>query len=683
MPQDEIAPVKTSAFLRRAFVLCVICLAVFQFSENTADPDLWGHVLYGEHLLQTGHLMRTDPYSWTAPGHEWINHEILAEAAMALSFRALGGTGLLLLKMTIGLATFFIALSIAARGRNERTKLVAWAFGALAVVEISFGFAARPQIFTALALAIELWILRQIYRDKKAWALALPPLFALWVNTHGGVLAGMIVLVVAGFATTVESFLKRPQQSANKSAIQRPAFNRIGPLLCLFAVPCALALLANPYGPKLARWLVSSVLWLRPQISEWNPTTLDWNHAVFFICVALTVAAFLFSRRQKQLWEIAVLILLGAMAWRSVRNTPLFCVAAMAFVPTHLADALDRFRKNFQRLMELSLQPAGQNILATSLLLASAGSVAATFSLHKERAWTMEVPREQYPAAAVKFIQQHGLHGNLLVFFDWGEMCLWELPESRVSIDGRLDTCYPQNVIAAHWKFYNGESFDQGALDLSRADFALLPSKLAGSLVLARQDGWQPVYFDNLAVVLVKDVRQFPKLTGLRLPVQGDASATEGRAAFPNNPPTVQAKGRAKEKSDAALGGLDAVVLAEDDNLRLPLGRLLFADGGKAHDGEAVASFAEVRGGAVQDNLTRAGFAGDDVGFKPVAVGRVAAQDALVGPQTGSLHQIRRDGQAAFVIHVAVGDGGAVNLRFEQKHLHEPLIITHGAATST
>ena len=107
--------------------------------------------------------------------------------------------------------------------------------------------------------------------------------------------------------------------------------------------------------------------------------------------------------------------------------------------------------------------------------------------------------------AAVQFIQQHELRGNLLVFFDWGEMCLWELPDSRVSIDGRLDTCYPPDVIAAHWKFYNAEPFDGAALDLNRADFALLPSKLAGALALAKQDGWQAVYFDNLAVVLVKN----------------------------------------------------------------------------------------------------------------------------------------------------------------------------------
>ncbi|HEX7618553.1 MAG TPA: hypothetical protein VF480_07535, partial [Verrucomicrobiae bacterium] len=86
------------------------------------------------------------------------------------------------------------------------------------------------------------------------------------------------------------------------------------------------------------------------------------------------------------------------------------------------------------------------------------------------------------------------------------------------------------------WKFYNAEPFDGAALDVSHADFALLPSKLAGALALTKKDGWQAVYFDNLAVVLVKNVNQFPKFAGLKLPVQGDSSATEGRAAFPDHP---------------------------------------------------------------------------------------------------------------------------------------------------
>jgi hypothetical protein len=115
-------------------------------------------------------------------------------------------------------------------------------------------------------------------------------------------------------------------------------------------------------------------------------------------------------------------------------------------------------------------------------------------------------------------------------------MCLWELPDSRVSLDGRLDTCYPRDVINAHWKFYNDEPADKTALDIDRADFALLPVNLAGALALVKEHGWEAVYLDGLAVVLVKNPDQFPKLNGLirlTLPIKGEAQATLGRAPFP------------------------------------------------------------------------------------------------------------------------------------------------------
>ncbi len=233
---------------------------------------------------------------------------------------------------------------------------------------------------------------------------------------------------------------------------------------------------------------------------------------------------------------MAVTAVLGLMAFRSVRHTPLFCIAALAFVPPHLADVLQRFRAHFRRWDQLGQRPGVRKMLTAILLLASVGILAAAFTLHKERAWTMEVPRRQYPVSAVQFIRENGLRGNLLVFFDWGEMCIWELPDSRVSLDGRLDTCYPREVINAHWKFYNGEPATGNALDLDRAGFALLPANLAGALMLVKQHGWQPVYVDDLAVVLAKNPGQFPKLDGLKLPIQGGPQATQGRTPFPALP---------------------------------------------------------------------------------------------------------------------------------------------------
>jgi len=506
-----------------AFIIAVVCLAVFQFSENTADPDLWSHVFFGTQFVQTGKPTTIDYYSWTAHGQPSFDHEYLGEAVFGLAYLALGGPGLLLLKVVVGLLTFGMALSIAGKNLDPKTKLVAWAFGALAVVEISFGFAARPQIFTALFLAIELWILGQMHHGKWQWAFGLPPLFALWFNLHGGALAGIILLFVAAAATSAQWLLTKSVPARGIAA------------LLISAVVAAASVVLNPHGLELARWLVDSVLWLRPQIQEWNPAKLNGDHATFFCCAAIAAVAFAWSCRPRQLWEMAVLAFLFLVGFRAVRNAPLFCVAALALVPPHLADVLQRFRDHFQRFVELFNPPAMQKALAALFALVSAGIITATFTLHKKHFWTMEVPRAQYPVAAIDFIKQHDLNGNLLVFFDWGEMCIWNLPNSRVSMDGRLDSVYSPNLIAAHWKLYNGEPFDTNVLNLASADYALLPSHLAGSLALAKNDGWQPVYYDDLAVVLVKNPRQFPGLTGLKLPVQGDPSATEGRDAFPNH----------------------------------------------------------------------------------------------------------------------------------------------------
>jgi hypothetical protein len=528
-------------FLKVCFCCWVLALAVYQFSENTADPDLWAHTMFGEQWLASGRLEKTEPYSWTARGAPWVNHEVLAEAALGGAHRLAGGTGILLLKGLVGLLTLLIALRLGGEDLSWPQRAVAWGVAAVAGMEISFGFAARPQIFTALALALELWLLRRIHREKYWWALALPLLFALWINTHGGVLAGVVVLVAAGGATTAGFLWARLKPGAVSSHSRRFAsirgFLRVRTVLVLWLSTAAamLALLVNPWGFGLVRWLIGSVLWLRPEIEEWNPTHLGWDHAALFALIAAAAFSFAFSRRPRVLWEIAVCALLAVLALRSVRHTPLFAIAALAFVPPHLADALERYRAVFSRLEALFMRPATQVALAALLGVTSIGMLGATLTLHKQHPLTMEVPKNQYPVAAVEFMRQNELRGNLLVFFDWGEMCLWELPDCPVSVDGRLDTCYPRQLIAEHWNFYNDRPVDPAILDLNRADLALLPVNLAGGLALAKKMGWQAAYFDDLAVVLVREPGRFRKLQP-SLPVRGDAGAAAGRVPFPAKP---------------------------------------------------------------------------------------------------------------------------------------------------
>jgi len=344
------------------------------------------------------------------------------------------------------------------------------------------------------------------------------------------------LLFVATIATAAQGFCGRVAPNFLRPRIAAPAPPGVPAWLAISCAASAAALLVNPYGFNLIRWLAESVMWLRPQIAEWNPVKFSGDHAALFLCVAIAAASFLLSRRPIALWELALTGALGFMAFRSARHTPLFCIAALAFVPPHLAGALERFKNSFARLTNLFRNTTVQKISTALLAAASLGIIFAAGTLHKERAWTMEVSRREYPVAALEFIKQHGLHGNLLVFFDWGEECIWQLPDSRVSIDGRLDTCYSRDVFAAHWNFYNAEMSRQPVLNLEQADFALLPPNMAGAVMLWKQRGWQPVYSDDAAVVLVKDMKQFPQLAGLQATVHGSAESDKGRAAFPDAP---------------------------------------------------------------------------------------------------------------------------------------------------
>ncbi len=523
---------RAGTFLKWCFCAAVLALALYQFSESTSDPDLWAHTLVGEHILRTGKLQNFEPYSWTAAGTPWINHELLAEIALGGAHWLLGGMGIMVLKVLVGFLTFGIALKLGLEQLKWPQRAVAWAVGGLAVVEISYGFAPRPQIFTALGLAIELALLRRIANGGKWWCAALPVLTALWVNTHGGVLAGLAIMFVTAACFTIQWM--NPGIAKRLSSETVPGLLVAG--LWIASVLSAAALLVNPYGWRLIEWTISGVVWLheRTELEEWRPTPPSLSHAALFVLLILAGASFLLSRRKRALWEIAVTAGLAVFALRSVRHVPLFAITALAFVPPHLADVLVRFREHYAKLDEMFRQRRTQLVTSIALALVAGAEFTAAFSLHKDHPFTMEVPRNQYPMAAVDFIRTHQLRGNLLVFFDWGEMCLWELPQCAVSLDGRWETCYPRDLIPEHWKFYNAEPTDKKILDISKADLALLPGNLAGTVALAHTAGWVVAYEDNLAAVLVRDPSRFPMLVKARLPIEGSPSATMGRAAFPD-----------------------------------------------------------------------------------------------------------------------------------------------------
>jgi hypothetical protein len=77
--------------------------------------------------------------------------------------------------------------------------------------------------------------------------------------------------------------------------------------------------------------------------------------------------------------------------------------------------------------------------------------------------------------AAVNLLKQSGVSGNLATEFSWGEYVLWHLgPAIKVSIDGRRETVYSQDVYQKNISFMFGTGNWDAVLKDYPTDMALV-----------------------------------------------------------------------------------------------------------------------------------------------------------------------------------------------------------------
>jgi hypothetical protein len=103
---------------------------------------------------------------------------------------------------------------------------------------------------------------------------------------------------------------------------------------------------------------------------------------------------------------------------------------------------------------------------------------------------------------------------------------------------------------------------------------------------------------------------------------------------------------------------------------------------GEGHDGDDVAGADEVGGGSVYDDVAGFGFAWNDIGLEPGSAGDAGDEDFLANPKVHFRHQVNRDGDAALVIDIGIGDASAMDFGFELMSKHRITLDGMGDASS-
>lgn len=448
----------TGARERRARLLVQAALAAIVLAtlvHTRADPDLWGHVAFGRDIVATRSVPSADPYSFTSDVR-WVNHEWLAEVAMFGAWAALGGPGLIALKvLAIALALGLAQIALRRQGVTfpARDLLLAVA----AVASIQQANAVRPQIFSILLFAALLATMVRVERGRLAAIAWVPVILLAWVNLHGGWIVGAGTLAL--WATT--------------RLLQAPA-SREARAVCAVSAASAAATLINPYGWDMWGFLLTTVRPQRLEISDWQPVYhmgpgvyLTWG-----ALVAIAALALWRSTARPPLARVLVVVALAAGAFRVNRLLMFLAFAIVILLGPQVQQALGRRRKE-------SRGPAGPVATAAAaatavVLLAGALGTTAVYG----RCVIVESARWPEPGAA-GFIAERARTGRMLTWFDWGEYAIWHLaPGIKVSMDGRRETVYSPRVLADHLSFYYDGRSARAFLDALQVDYIWLPASL-------------------------------------------------------------------------------------------------------------------------------------------------------------------------------------------------------------
>jgi hypothetical protein len=458
-------------------------LAILTVRGRFADPDMWWHLKMGQIMWTTHMIPKTDIFSFTASGHTYVPHEWLAQLSIFCAFRLGGYTGLML-----WLCIFSSAIVIAGYllcsiySGNAKIAFI----GAMTIwVFATIGFAIRPQMIGYLFLILELLFLHLGRNRSPRWFLGLPPIFAVWVNTHGSFFLG---LAVAGVILCSSLF------SFRMGLLVAPRWDRRFQRALALAIALSVAaLFLNPTGLRQVLYPIDTFLH-QPvglsQVEEWQKLGFSDSRAFVLLLVLLGPFVIAVVRKNELLLQELLLLGLGSLLAAShQRMLFVFGILAAPTLSRMLAGEWDSYDMTRDR-----------TLVNSAFLVASLFAIFMAFP----RRGTLEKEVElQSPAKAVAFLNRNHLSGQMLNEYVYGGYLIWGAPQYPVFIDGRGDVFDATGVFAEYMDWIQLRSDPKELLNKYRIDFCLLARQSPMVRVLSLLQ-WKMVYSDENSAILVR-----------------------------------------------------------------------------------------------------------------------------------------------------------------------------------
>jgi tetratricopeptide (TPR) repeat protein len=506
-------------------MVLAVTYALFAGLRTVSDFDLGWQLATGRYVVEQHHIPRTELFSYTAQGKEWI-YPPFSGAISYLLYLVGGYSALSWLGAVACAAT--VAFLCSAGGRLNAVL----AF--LAVPAIAFRTIPRAELFTTVLFAMVLAIVWRNHEGKSVRLWVLPVAFFLWVNLHLGFIAGLGVLG-AGILFELCDMIVAERRAGALAKLKQ---------VVIWLAASIGATLANPWGWRIyeAIYRQNKVMQVHSAfISEWSAVqfnSLAWRQALnprdpasadWWLLAAGLVAIFvaIWKRRLGPAIVLAAGMYLSA---QHIRLQALFAVVVVvigggllsAFARTLATTQVQRpedpdnsTRMILSGRISRGLAFVGALILGFLGIVRVADLISDRYYLDSDQISLFGTgPSWWYPERVAAFLEREHLPGNIFHDYAQGGYLAWRLgPKYPVFVDGRYIP-FGKELFAKQKQLMSAlpDSAEWNeAADRWKINTLILPvARYAGLGTFPFQDyceskEWKLVYLDDVSVLFVRN----------------------------------------------------------------------------------------------------------------------------------------------------------------------------------
>ncbi len=505
-------PVRRGVSFAQLIVIAGFCL-LFMYHNYLPlfHSDLWGHVSYGEWILQHRQLPTEDPFTPLAEGVPVFATAWLSQLVFALAVKSDDVEWIAhLFALSVLGAQLLLMSAFSRRGGNGFVA----AFAVVTAFAIAWSRHAvqRPEVFGSLCFAALLWLVSTAEGSPKTrpgWrtAIGLFVVFAVWGNLHGSFVMGYAVLGclwlgrlvqivgTAGFRGLLLGDARLHQRLVwLELAVAGTVLNPYGMDLLVYA-------LAFPGHPNLRA------------VMEWFPLEMNSLEGIPMAASwVLTAVVLRHSRRRMTPAEVLLLLVFNAAVCARVRMIAWYAPVLMWTFAPHLADIAERWAASSSMWAwwreKLTLpSPRVAAVVVLFVWMTFALSPISRPILGGKPRPPRQVFSHDTPLGLTTYLKEHPVEGMVAAPQWWGDWLMRHGPP-RLQLMATTNAIHllPHKVWNDYLSISTAEGGLERRLDRYRINTVIVGKALQPELerTMTHLQGWRTVYEDDVGLVAVR-----------------------------------------------------------------------------------------------------------------------------------------------------------------------------------